>query len=196
MLTHMAQRLSSFFISKNIIKEEDREVYDYSFEILLSTLINLGAVIIFAVVSRSVVPTLFFLLGFMAIRTTAGGFHAETHIGCFLILVGSYTIYLLMLVLMSSYILSIIALILCIISWLLVVVFSPVEDYNKPFTKEEYKRFKIVSNTSVVITSIIVYFFIEFLEKEEWGFSIAAGMCVVSLSLIAGNVKNKLRESR
>ena len=78
MLTRMAQGLSSFFISRNIIKEEDKLVYDYSFEILLSTVINLLAVIVLAYICKVVVPTIFFLLGFIAIRTTAGGFHAET----------------------------------------------------------------------------------------------------------------------
>lgn len=83
MLTFMAQRLSSFFILKKIIKEEERAVYDYCFEVFLSTVINFMAIVILAFASRTVIPTIFFLVGFIGLRVTAGGFHAETPIGCF-----------------------------------------------------------------------------------------------------------------
>lgn len=108
MLTHMAQELSSFFISKAIIKEEEREVYDYCFEIFLATIINFFSIITLAFISKTVLPTICFIAGF---------------------------------------ILSFIAIIL---------VFA--------------------------------------LESEKCGFSIAAGMCVVSLSLIAGSIKNRLKK--
>lgn len=195
MLTHMAQGLSLFFISKNIIKEEDKEIYDYSFEILLSTLINLLAMIIMAVVSGTMLYAIFFLFGFSMIRSTAGGYHAETHLGCFLILVGSFATYLIMLLMLPNLILKNMTIIFCTVSYLLVVIFSPVEDYNKPFTKEEYKKFKIKSNASVIIASIIAIMLVVVFGKFKWGFSIATGMCVVSLSLIAGTVKNRLRAS-
>lgn len=195
MLTHMAQGLSLFFISKNIIKEEDKEVYDYSFEILLSTIINLLAIIIMALVSGTTLYMMFFLFGFSMVRSTAGGYHAETHLGCFLILVCSFAAYLIMLLMMPNLILKNMTIIFCTVSYLLVVIFSPVEDYNKPFTKEEYKKFKIKSNAAVIIASIIAIVLIIVFEKYKWGFSIAMGMCVVALSLIAGTVKNRLRVS-
>lgn len=196
MLTYMAQWLSSFFISKNVIKEEERQIYDYCFEVLLSTVINFMAVVILALFTGTVVPTLYFLVGFIGIRTTAGGFHAETHRGCLLILISSYASFLFLLSLIPNVALSKIAMEICIISWLLVVIFSPVEDYNKPFRKEEYKKFKMVSNLVAILLTIIVLVLVIFFQKAAWGFSIAAGMCVVSLSLIAGTIKNKLRQRR
>jgi len=41
MITRMSKNVSSFFIEKEIISAEDREVYNYSFEILFSALLNL-----------------------------------------------------------------------------------------------------------------------------------------------------------
>lgn len=111
-------------------------------------------------------------------------------------MVCSYITYLFLRLMLPNSVLSIIAVIFCISSWLLVAIFSPVEDYHKPFSKEEYKKFKIVGNIAIVTASGISFALILFLEKEKWGFSIAAGICVVSLSLIAGTVKNKLRKRR
>lgn len=194
MLTHMAQELSSFFISKDIIKEEEREIYDYCFEIFLATIINFFSIIILAFISKTVLPTICFIAGFMVIRATAGGFHAKTHIRCFFLLISLYISYLILVLIIQNYILSISTVILCIISCILVAVFSPVEDYNKPFSKDEYRQFKIVSNIAVFILSFIAIVLVFALKSEKCGFSIAAGMCVVSLSLIAGSIKNRLKK--
>lgn len=196
MLTHIAQRISSFFISKNLIQEEERKIYDYSFEILLSTIINFLAVVMLAFASQTVIPTIWFLIGFMAIRATAGGFHAETHIGCFLILMGTYGAYLVILLLLSNSALNVLTIVFSIISWLLVVILAPVEDHNRTFSTDEYRKFMIISNITVSIVLCISFVLVLFFEKMKWGFSIAAGMHIVSLSLIAGKLKNRLRNRR
>lgn len=42
----LSKKITCFFIKKNAIDETEREIYNYCFEILLSTLINLIAIII------------------------------------------------------------------------------------------------------------------------------------------------------
>lgn len=196
MLTHMAQKLSSFFITKGIIDKEDREVYIYSFEVLLATLINLLSVILLAVMTKEIIPTVLFLFGFMCIRTTAGGYHSDTHLGCFLILISSHLVFLVLLKNLSYLQYEIATIIMCLISWLLVVLFSPVEDKNKKFTKKEIVKFKLRSNVTVVIVVLISVLFVSIWGKNKYAFSIATGMCVVSLSLVAGTVKNRLRKQK
>ncbi len=194
MLAHMAQRLSSFFIRKNIIKDEERPVYDYCFEILLSTLINLIVVIVIAIISGTIIQTLFFMAGFIAIRTTAGGFHAKTHLGCLLTLLFSYSLYLTMLFIIPDYIKCIMSAALSLIAIILVVLFSPVEDANKTFSQKEYISFKIRSRVAVVTASVVVLLLAYFWSNIQSAFSMAAGMCTVALSLIAGTVKNHLQK--
>ncbi len=194
MLTYMAKRVSSFFICINVIKEDDRDIYDYCFEILLSTVINLMALVFLALVSDSVMVTIWFMIGFIAIRTTSGGFHAETHVGCFLILICSYIACLTPVLLLHEDVQMIITVVNDVVSFLLVIIFSPVEDCNKPFTKEEYKKFKVVSNISIIVMTVISLVLIFCFEKEKWGFSVSLGMLVVSLSLVAGTLKNRLRQ--
>ena len=47
-IARLSENVSSFFIKHKIIAEEDREIYDYSFEVLFSTLISTTAVIVVA----------------------------------------------------------------------------------------------------------------------------------------------------
>jgi hypothetical protein len=49
----LSRGISAFFIARGIIAEDDREVYVYSFEILLSPLVNFLALVFLAVVTLS-----------------------------------------------------------------------------------------------------------------------------------------------
>ena len=73
--------------------EFERDVYEYCFEVLLSTFLNLLAIIILAVATGLYLETLCFTISFMTLRGTAGGYHAKTHWGCFLILMLVYAIF-------------------------------------------------------------------------------------------------------
>lgn len=45
MITAISKRVVSFFIQNGIVKKDDQEVYSYSFEILLATIINFFTII-------------------------------------------------------------------------------------------------------------------------------------------------------
>ena len=83
------EKISSFFIKKNRIKEEEREIYEYSFEILLSTVANFAMVLIILLIAKVFVITIFYTAGFMIIRRNAGGF-VNKHWSCMLVLLGAY----------------------------------------------------------------------------------------------------------
>ena len=73
MIELMSKKVSSFFIVRGIIQEDDREVYVYCFEILLSTLLSFIALAILSLISGTFLETLLFLLGFVPLRLVAGG---------------------------------------------------------------------------------------------------------------------------
>lgn len=194
MLTHLARRISSFFISKGTIREDERQIYDYCFEIMLSTILNFCSVMVIAIITQTVFLTLCYIVGFMIIRATAGGYHAETHMACFMILIVSYAIYLVILLNLSNKIISVLTISICVISALMVIVLAPVENHNKPLTKTEVKEFKKKSNSAMLILDIVSILLILFMKNGKCGFSFAAGMFTVSMSLIAGTLKNKIQK--
>lgn len=196
MLTKMAKSISSFFIKNGSIQEDDRKVYDYCFEILLSTILNLLLVIIIAIFTKTMLTTLFYITGFMVVRSTAGGYHANTHLSCASILAGTYTIYLLLLKSIATSILGMLSLLFTFIAVLLVYMLSPVEDHNKPFSREEAKQFKRKSRLWILVLALLVIALTTLLPHLRFGFSLSAGMITVSLSLIAGKVKNHFLHSK
>jgi len=78
----------------------------------------------------------------MIIRATAGGYHAEIQVVCFVILIVSHVIYLALLLNLSNDKISVFTIVICVVSVLLIIFLAPVEDHNKPLTKAEVKESK------------------------------------------------------
>ena len=115
---------------------EDREVYIYSFEILLATLTNLLSLVFLAIVTRTVPETAVYLLGFLPLRQITGGYHVK-NFRCFLILMFSYAMFLLVLFFLpGGFLLPIIAPSI-LLSLIFVLLFAPSADKNKPLSNEE-----------------------------------------------------------
>lgn len=187
----MSKKISSFFIINEIIKEEDREVYEYSLELLLSTLLNFAAVIIIAVFARRILEAALFVFGFVPLRTIAGGYHAKNHFRCFMILLFTYSLFLLTVFLIPVNFILAATTILTISSILLIFLFSPVEDSNKPLSTSETKKFKRKSRISILCYMILVLGLSLPVSNKIFGYSLAFGMFSVSFSLLASVIRNK-----
>jgi accessory gene regulator B len=188
----LSKRISSLFISNQIIQEEDKEVYEYSFELLLSTLFNLVVVIAIAIVTRRVLEALLFVLGFVPLRSFAGGYHASTHFRCFLILLFTYSLFILTTFFLMTKLVLPITIVLTLSSVLLIFVLSPVEDSNKPFSEEETVKFKRKSRIGILIYSLAILGLLLLLNNKIFGLSLAFGVFSVSLSLLASVIRNKI----
>lgn len=191
----MSKRISSFFILKNIVKEEDKEVYEYSFEILLSSILNFTAVIVLAIFTRKIMEAILFVMGFVPLRTLAGGYHAKNHFRCFLILLFTYSLFLLTVFFIPVKFIVTTTILLILSSILLIFLLSPVEDHNKPLTEEESKKFKRKSRISILVYSLIVFGLSFLFTNKIFGFSLAFGIFSVSFSLLASVIRNKLANS-
>lgn len=189
MLTQLSGKISSYFIENNAIPADKREVYIYCFEILLSTLINFFAVIIIAVISGRIIETALFLIGFIPIRSTAGGYHADTHFRCFLILMVTYTAFILLLNIISegSFLLfnaAFMSISLCVIFLL-----APLESENKPLTNEEKHHFKKLSRLMVLGYAAVVFLIFIIAPHSNASLCISFGVLTPALSLVASKLK-------
>ena len=194
MIRSFAERISFFYIKKGYIKSSDKEIYDYCFEILVSTVINFVTVLVIAMLCNMFVETIFFLVGFMAIRATAGGYHASNHFTCWVILVLAYMSYVAVLRFGIFDDINHFTLIINTISFVIVEVISPVEDKNKPFTKDEDKFLKKKSHLSLGFIFLLSIFLDYQFNMTCYAISLALGMFVVSISLVAGKIKNRFIE--
>ncbi|MGN0378147.1 MAG: accessory gene regulator B family protein [Butyrivibrio sp.] len=87
MIARLSKRIASFFVRNEIIKCEDKEVYEYGLQLLLSTVFNGIIALILAIISGTVLQCICYLAVFVLLRKSAGGFHAKNHFSCCCILV-------------------------------------------------------------------------------------------------------------
>ena len=153
---YLAKKITLFYIKKGKIEEDDREVYEYSFEMLISTIINFLIMIVGALVTKRYWETALFTFSFLLFRKFFGGYHAKTHIGCISILILMYLTMIFMLKL-DIRSLSIIAMIICIVSIIPVLLLSPVSHPNNPIDKNKVKLYNIVSIVIVLLVVILSY---------------------------------------
>ena len=195
MLTEISKMMTHFFIRKNVIAEEDKDTYEYCFEIFVSTIVNLLSVVIIAIATGMYLQTVLFLTTFMLFRSCAGGYHADTHFRCFLILMVVYGVLLILLTFVSLNVLSVVSLVFIIVSSILTILFAPVEHINNPMSKIKRGKLRVKSLCLLVLVSVIAIVLLHFNHVVE-GFSLAYGMTAVLLSCMLGNIKNKIINRR
>lgn len=193
-ITRLSKKIASIFVLNSIIKKEDKEVYEYSFELLLSTILNLVAIIVIAILTKRILEATFFVLGFIPLRALAGGYHADTHFRCLLILLFIFSLFLLSLVFLPGKFFLVTTVFMIIVSTLLVFILSPVENSNRPFSEHEKISLKSKSRTSILVYSVIVLGLSFLLTNKIFGFSLAFGVFSVSVSLLASVIKNRVKK--
>lgn len=149
--------LTNHLIAKKIIPIEDKEIYDYGFEMLFSTILGYIIVLLTAYIMNSILEGLIFLVSFIFLRNFSGGYHANTHVKCNLFLFLSALFVLFMSKVSIPYIYLILIYILLLA---MIFEYAPIENENKPLTGEEkmkYKKVAICTTLVIGIMSFILY---------------------------------------
>lgn len=196
MIVSLAQKMSSSFIAMNVIKEEERQIYDYSFQLLLSTILNSSVLIILSVIAGRIFETALFMITFITLRQLAGGYHARTHFRCFLIMLLVYSIFLIILFSLPAHYYTYVVVASVVISMFTVFLIAPVADANKPLTSKERNKLSQKSRLilSMYILAGVIY---TFFSSELWPvLSVYLGMLAISVSMSVAYAKNIITNKR
>ena len=69
MIVALAERITGYLVSKNIITEEEYDVYKYGYEILTSSLLGVFIIIVSSIILDCMDIAVFFLCVFCGVRT-------------------------------------------------------------------------------------------------------------------------------
>lgn len=192
MLANVSKKMTSYFIRKEVIEVEDREMYDFCFEIMLSTIINLLGIIIIGIVSRRYVEAVCFSIAFMMLRGSAGGYHANSHIACFTTLMIAFGLCIVGLTYIPFDMLVLVSSISATLGIMVVIAIAPIDNKNKKLTKEEksIQRRKAIINVILLATATIIMSL--FKITKPFAFTIGYTIGTVGISMIFGQLKNKI----
>ena len=180
-------------ISNNIIKSEDKEIYIYGFKQLLFMILNLITTVIIGIIFNKVFESILFMIFYTPIRVYAGGYHAKTHIKCYIfsILMLIAVLYILKLNLIKSIILVIL---LSLISSIIILLLAPIEDSNKPLDDIEkivYRK-RTVRNLIIILIIEIIFFIFNIISFFS---CITISLICNAIMLILGKINNLVKNN-
>lgn len=185
MIVKLSNILTDFFIKKNIIDIQEKEVYCYCFELLIAFLINLNIAIIIGFACLQFLETIIFIVVFLSLRTAAGGFHAKTHFRCITLFSIVFLIFILIIKLTN--ISPIVNITLLTISSIIVNLLSPIDCKENRLEQHIKNKLKIK-----IFIFTIIYFIIaitlSILKYNRIAFAFTYPMTSVCLSLVYAKI--------
>lgn len=197
MIHKMAATLSCALANRGIFNSEDAEVYAYGFELMISTILNIVLVIIISFLFSAPLAWLFFLLAFIPSRTTAGGYHAKTHLKCCITFCVAYTIFMLIPIFLSEFMTPLTLVIISVASLITVLLLAPMPASSKPMSEEQRiinRRRSIVIAVAGLLLTAVSFVAGPFLLRLIVYF--ALGQAGAAISLIADKILNFMRPER
>lgn len=138
------------------ISEEQQDVYAYLFNYLFESLLFDILVLLIGILVHRWAIAVCYLLVTIPLRHFAGGFHANTKLGCTLL---SYGIYLFTLWLAPALTTPIpqIWLLVYVIAWCFILPVAPVDTKNKRLSDEQKKKLSGSCIRTCILMSILVF---------------------------------------
>ena len=142
MINKMASYIAHRWVLSHLIQADDEENYFYGVQLLLSSLFNFVIIICISIALKMPWAWIPFMMAFVPLRLTAGGFHAKTHMVCITSFALVYFASLLLLSKVSEESRENLAVIIATLTLVAVYVFSPVEAANKPLEPTQAKKYR------------------------------------------------------
>lgn len=189
MISRISNRIAQGLVQKNIISEEETELFHYGLFVIFSELSALIYCLLVGTVLKVIFASVLFYAFFGVLHRFAGGFHVKTELCCqiitsLILLMGIVGIKLSVLV-NSSYLM-----VICAFSSLLLVILSPADTPQKPIEPKERVAFKKIILITVVIGFVLVIL-LNLIGANIYANTIIIAIVMQTISVILGKLFNK-----
>lgn len=151
----MIDNITVFFIKRNIIESDMKDIFVYGMELMLSTLLEVFNVIMLGIIMHCLWQSVIYLIAMMTIRTYTGGYHANTHFRCnIMFLLTFIASHVIVQALLKISISSVLIWVAVVIAYLIVICEAPVINHNKILNIYEKNRNKIIS--CIIYSALVI----------------------------------------
>ena len=185
MIKKAAAGYVGWLCANGIVAPEKNKIYAYGMELVLSGLVNVLSVLLISILIFHPADGLLFLVAFIPLRTTAGGYHANSHLSCNIVFLSTFVA--------LKYGSVILYLAIAVISLVTLLILSPSEAKNKPLTPEQRRRNRRRSLILGGLNLAIGIFLIWGLQAPApWCTSYYLGVIAASISMWAAQIKERM----
>lgn len=188
-MEYLSLLLADRMIKCQVIEEDDKKYYAYSIQLLLEKITGILLISGFALVFKSLVEVLIFLITFSLIRVHSDGIHCKTSIGCFI----SSVIVSLSTIPVSSVLMK--SPVICqggvIISMIFIFCIGTIRNPNLDPSEQELSHLKKYSRIGVSIVGSIVITLLFLFPLNHFVYYSALGVLYNALSLMIAKLKER-----
>lgn len=188
MFKYISEIITNRLLRAEVIEYDDAEIYQFGLEQLLMTVLNIATTIIFGIAFNQLWNGMFFVLSFMILRTYAGGYHANTPSGCYLLTTAIIAAVLSVVKYVEINIIICAGLLL--VSSTVILILSPVGSENKPIDSIEYVIYRKKAVAVWCIETILAVISAAF-GLNKIAICIMMSYVILGISLIAGIIQSK-----
>lgn len=154
LITKAASCIVDSLMKNKIIKIEEASVYQYGYEILISSCITCGIAIGVGLIMRCLFAAIIYFIMFALLRSICGGYHAKTYLKCNTIYI--FTTFIVLFAFKYVPVGKVTACHYCFLalSILITCIYAPIENENKPLTYAQKKYFRIFGIAMVVLLAL------------------------------------------
>jgi len=186
-MKRIAEGLTDYVIQKGMVKEEDRELYEYGFMMTIEAGLFVLSSLFVSIYLHMVKEGILFFLIFAPLRSYAGGLHLDRFHSCFALSCLTFSgILLIVRYIRIPMLLSLIGLVVLEIA---VYALYPVENINREVDSEENSFFKMKLKLFLVIDFVIAII-CAVLKNECFVFLIAVTFFIIVITMALGKYKN------
>ncbi len=187
MISKLSNRITQKLLKRNVIPEEDQELYAYGLFMIISYTAFFMIAIVFGVILNITFSSIIFFISFCLIRNYAGGIHANSEIKCSIITTLLILISEILIRIFIDYRLVWAAFVILIISSICLIAIKPVATSQKEISDQEklnYHKKVILLTVSALIISIVGIV----LPIHSITISLSIGLSLASALLVAGKM--------
>lgn len=182
--------------AQGIIQKEDIDACRYGLDMFILSALEISSILIIAAFVGNFFETVFLFAAFIPLRVYAGGYHADTKIKCYLILLGVYGVFTMIMNILSHELYLTINMSVAIFSLIVVLIVAPIIHKNKTVNDIERKYYRKFSISICLIETTIILLLTAIFPKSPYIVSLAIGQAAVTVSMIAAIVKGKIVDNK
>lgn len=191
MISRLSGLLVKYFFEQSGITDDEQDLYQYGFFILLSQILYLIITSILGILFGTVIESIIFYIAFQFIRRYAGGYHASTETRCEIMSTLSILASIVVIRLSITYDFQFALLILSAVSAVCIAALCPLDTPEKPLSENEFKYFRKISWSilSVIFLVVIISYFVHMKWLQIFFAPCCLSLILESLLLTAGKLK-------
>ena len=148
--------ISQKFLNYGLLQDDDADVMAYYIENIISLSLVILSILGISIVTGLYKESAMYFLTFLGGRYCCGGYHAKTHLRCYMLTMGTYLLFLLLVVeFKNAGEPGIVVGFIVVVANILILLFAPTDSENKRFTKKEKKLYREKSLFLLVVCDLL-----------------------------------------